>query len=139
PTFNVWAWSEGFDGAGSPATPLLSYPGIPKTPGAGLPPAGSLRDESARRVEEWRGCAKVPFPFPAHRTGRADFRHPALRQTSRESSRRLARPGAAVDAEDSEDGIRGEPAGPADPAGQVAAAQKRPHPLLDVAIHDGVG
>ena len=43
----MWAWSEGFDVPSSPATPLLSYPGIPKTPGAGLAPAGSLRDESA--------------------------------------------------------------------------------------------
>jgi len=38
------------------------------------------------RVEERRGCramrACVPFPFPAHQTGRADFPHPAFRQTS---------------------------------------------------------
>ena len=38
------------------------------------------------RVEDGRGglgpMANTPFPFPAHRTGRADFRHPALRLTS---------------------------------------------------------
>src|SRR5580658_4097128 len=38
------------------------------------------------RVEEWRGClgpeAIAPFPLPAHRTGRADFPHPALRLAS---------------------------------------------------------
>src|SRR5258706_8712935 len=38
------------------------------------------------RVEDGRGClgpmANAPFPIPAHRTGRADFRHPALRLVS---------------------------------------------------------
>jgi hypothetical protein len=38
------------------------------------------------RVEEGRGdlgpCGIVPFPFPAHRTGRGDFPHPALRPAS---------------------------------------------------------
>jgi len=34
------------------------------------------------RVEEQRGCPRVPFQLPAHRTGRADFQHPAFRQTS---------------------------------------------------------
>jgi hypothetical protein len=29
----------------------------------------------------------APFPLPAHRTGRADFPHPALRLDSREGSR----------------------------------------------------
>ena len=33
------------------------------------------------RVEERRG-ASGPFPLPAHQTGRADFQHPAFRQTS---------------------------------------------------------
>ena len=27
----------------------------------------------------------APFPFPAHQTGRADFSHPAFRQTSRQA------------------------------------------------------
>jgi hypothetical protein len=30
---------------------------------------------------------RVPIPLPPHRTGRADFQHPALRQTSHESTR----------------------------------------------------
>jgi hypothetical protein len=38
------------------------------------------------RVEDGRGSlgpmANAPFPIPAHRTGRADFRHPALRLVS---------------------------------------------------------
>ena len=33
------------------------------------------------RVESWRGELS-PFPAPAHRTGRADFPHPALRLDS---------------------------------------------------------
>ena len=48
---------------------------------------GSWRDDS--RVEEGRGGVeawpKAPFPFPAHQTGRADFPHPAFRQTSRQA------------------------------------------------------
>src|SRR5271156_1607853 len=38
----------------------------------------------------WRclsGSAVAPFPHPAHRTGRADFPHPALGQDSRRLSR----------------------------------------------------
>jgi uncharacterized membrane protein YphA (DoxX/SURF4 family) len=38
------------------------------------------------RVEDGRGSlgpmASAPFPIPAHRTGRADLRHPALRLAS---------------------------------------------------------
>src|SRR6476660_2808191 len=38
---------------------------------------------SFSRVEERRGAAlRSPFPLPAHRTGRADFPHPALRLAS---------------------------------------------------------
>src|SRR6266849_2123803 len=34
-------------------------------------------------VESWRGAvASAPFPLLAHRTGRADLRHPALRLVS---------------------------------------------------------
>jgi hypothetical protein len=32
----------------------------------------------------------VPFPLPAHRTGRADFPHPALQPTSREGMQRVS-------------------------------------------------
>ena len=34
--------------------------------------------------------AVAPFPLPAHRTGRADFRHPALRLASPQGTRRTA-------------------------------------------------
>ena len=41
---------------------------------------------SQGRVEDGRGSlgpvASTPFPIPAHRTGRADLRHPALRLAS---------------------------------------------------------
>ena len=45
-------------------------------------PCGPFRDpdESVLRVESRRGAVarSAPFPRPAHRTGRADFPHPAL-------------------------------------------------------------
>jgi len=44
------------------------------------------------RVEDGRGSlwpmANAPFPIPAHRTGRADLRHPALRLASSQGGRR---------------------------------------------------
>jgi hypothetical protein len=47
---------------------------------------GHLRSGPSGRVEDGRGSlgpmANAPFPIPAHRTGRADFRHPALRLVS---------------------------------------------------------
>ena len=65
----------------------------------GLAPTGKRRLHGARRVEVWRGgvrlsmsvsapfvwrclsgSAVAPFPHPAHRTGHADFPHPALGQ-----------------------------------------------------------
>ena len=49
-----------------------------------------------RRVEDGRGglsrAAIAPFPIPAHRTGRADFRHPALRLVSPRGPRRRCWP-----------------------------------------------
>jgi hypothetical protein len=47
---------------------------------ASLPSFFCLRS----RVEEERGGAlkRVPFPFPAHQTGRAVFPHPAFRLAS---------------------------------------------------------
>jgi len=87
-----------------------------------------LRTGAAGRVEMWRGCSRsglsvaapfvwrcpsnlavAPFPHPAHRTGHADFPHPALGQDFtpsptigcgllRSSARaRSARKGARVD------------------------------------------
>ena len=47
------------------------------------------RLDRSGRVEEERGSSgdAGPFPLPAHRTGRADFPHPALRQGSPPDSR----------------------------------------------------
>lgn len=81
-----WAWLRGSDEIRYQTPSLVSYPGIPRSPGEGLSPSGVSRRKGARRVEERRECrtirAFVPFPFPAHQTGRADFPHPAFRQTS---------------------------------------------------------
>ena len=69
---------------------------------------GDSRLRGARRVEERRGSGRrggsccrrlspsagasvhavAPFPLPAHRTGRADLRHPALRLASPQGTRR---------------------------------------------------
>ena len=62
------------------ATQAYRYP-----PEVGLPPTGVPRCKSARRVEERRGVGGHPFPFPAHQTGRADFQHPAFRQSSHDA------------------------------------------------------
>ena len=49
----------------------------------------------ARPVESRKGAgthaSMAPFPFPAHRTGRAVFPHPALRQSSPQGARRRPR------------------------------------------------
>jgi len=48
-------------------------------------------EKMGSRVEERRGdlgpFGIVPFPLPAHRTGREDFPHPVLQPTSRERMR----------------------------------------------------
>lgn len=68
-----------------------------------------------RRVEEGLGrlgrVGIAPFPFPAHRTGRADFPHPALRLASSRGTRRWSNVHASQtqDAEFAEDLIVGEP------------------------------
>ena len=48
----------------------------------------NLSTKESYTVESRKGAGPGPtgsrwFPFPAHRTGRAHFEHPALRQTSR--------------------------------------------------------
>src|SRR5271169_3950704 len=55
--------------------------------GVETPPFGFMR--TFGRVEDGRGGTAngAPFPIPAHRTGRADFPHPALRQVSSPDSR----------------------------------------------------
>jgi molybdate transport system substrate-binding protein len=48
--------------------------------------AVAVAAKAGGRVEDGRGSlgpkASAPFPIPAHRTGRADLRHPALRLAS---------------------------------------------------------
>ena len=78
--------SRGFDPAGCPAKPLVSYQGNRQFPGWNLPPLVKRAFRGARRVEDGRGglslLAIAPFPIPAHQTGRADFPHPAFRLDS---------------------------------------------------------
>src|SRR5580693_10105519 len=79
---------------------------------SGLTASYAHRTAGVGRVEMWRGDVRLsmsvpapfvwrclsgstiaPFPHPAHRTGQADFPHPALGQDSRRLSR--ATPSAA--------------------------------------------
>ena len=64
-----------------------------------------LPDIANGRVEDGRGSlgpmANVPFPIPAHQTGRADFRHPAFRLASPQGMRR-DRSGQALEAQNAE-------------------------------------
>ena len=68
-------------------------------PGVDPPEPQSCRPQQPGRIEDGRGSlgpmANAPFPISAHRTGRADFRHPALRLVSPQGTRR-ANGGAAV-------------------------------------------
>jgi len=94
------------------------------TPKAGTPrPAVS---EAMGRVEMWRGCCRpnisvaapfvwrclsglplAPFPHPAHRTGHADFPHPALGQDFTPSpTARRARARSVVRARSARTGAR---------------------------------
>src|SRR5215211_7928820 len=54
----------------------------------------SLTSGRNGRVEDGCGSlgpmANAPFPIPAHRTGRADLRHPALRLASPQGTRHAA-------------------------------------------------
>ena len=45
-----WAWLRGFDGIRYQVPSLVSYPGIPRTPGVGLSPTGVSRRKGARSV-----------------------------------------------------------------------------------------
>lgn len=72
-------------------------------------------DFALGRVEDGRGgwgpVAITPFPTLAHRTGRADFRHPALRPASSQGSRH-GNSGQAFETQQaafSMDNVEGEP------------------------------
>jgi hypothetical protein len=45
-----WAWLRGFDEVRYQTPSLVSYPGIPRTPGVGLSPTGDSRRKGARSV-----------------------------------------------------------------------------------------
>ncbi len=113
------------------------------------------------RVEGWRGGRRIgelpfaggfrlragasvrsmsPFPAPAHRTGRADFPHPALRWASRGSSRRLGTHRAAepTGSELGDDPVDRELLCPAR-RHLVAASQGVAHALREVSFHRPVG
>src|SRR5215217_3048043 len=72
--------------------------------------------ESRRGAVTWGHAAIAPFPLPAHRTGRADFPHPALRPASSQGPRRRSHGLLGTQTEDSklaEHDVSGEPCGPA--------------------------
>ena len=66
---------------------------LPADPSSAAEPAARSRSYGELgRVEDGRGSlgplASAPFPIPAHRTGRADLRHPALRLASPQGPQR---------------------------------------------------
>src|SRR5215471_16813306 len=91
--------------------------------------ADTVRDEWSRGVARWFRCSlsvsdsfgsrcltsstMLPFPHPAHRTGRADLLHPALGERSRCRPRETTRPrGEADEAQHFVQGCFGKPPGP---------------------------
>ena len=84
------AYSTAFNVTHS-AFPWLTRLPTVRRPAPGPGPASGVRQSSTTSrespVESRKGARPGPtgsrwFPFPAHRTGHADFPHPALRQTS---------------------------------------------------------
>src|SRR5206468_8204415 len=81
--------------------PGFPLPLTPQTPTTSVPDATKkhVRRSSSghkltalSRVEERRGHRlAVPFPLPAHQTGRAGFPHPAFRLASSQGTRRRAK------------------------------------------------
>src|SRR5579864_2598682 len=49
-----WAWLRGFDEIRYQISSLVSYPGIPSSPGEGLSPSGDSRRKGARCVANRR-------------------------------------------------------------------------------------
>src|SRR5437867_6221832 len=82
----------------------------------------------------------TPSPIPAHRTGRADFPHPALRLVSRSGTRtrpQLQR-SQPQDSQFSEDPLSRE-APDAARWHLVAASEEVPHAVIDVVVHSPIG
>jgi len=80
--------------------------------------------------------ANAPFPIPAHRTGHADFRHPALRLASPQGTRRGSERRAfeAQQAEFSVDNVAREPLAAA-PCHPVPSGEEVAHALIDVSVN----
>ena len=83
----------------------------------------------------WGRLANTPFPVPAHRTGRADFRHPALRLTSLQScrSRSIVDACHLQHADFSEHNAPREPT-TATSAYFVPSGEEVSHPIVDVIV-----
>ncbi len=77
-----------------------------------------------------------PFPIPAHRTGRADLRHPALRLASPHGTRRRGKWQAFESQKPafSIDDLTGEAFGPA-PCHFVPSGEEVAHALIDVSVN----
>src|SRR5262249_6829311 len=92
------------------------------------------------RVEDGHGglghMANAPFPILAHRTGRADLRHPALRLASARGTHDGAVKWPAFEAQQaafSVDNFAGEPDCPA-PCHLVPSGEEVTHALVDGAV-----
>src|SRR5436309_1314563 len=97
------------------------------------------------RVEERRGdwgpLAIAPFPLPAHRTGRADFPHPALRPASSQDPRLWSHglPGSQTeDTKLTEHDLSREPCGPSR-RDLVTLDQESLHARHDVVVNGAIG
>src|SRR5215813_1632491 len=106
--------------------------------------------ESRIGAVAWGLLANAPFPIPAHRTGRADFRHPALRLDSSHVVRYRVpwlrincqwtkmHAAQAQHAVGPEDFSCGEPAG-ATRSHLVPPTEEVAHPVVDVVVNGPVG
>src|SRR6185295_4199803 len=95
-------------------------------------------------VEDGRGGlgpeAITPFPIPAHRTGRADFRHPALRPASPRGIRR-GNSGQAFETQQaafSVDNFKREP-NRAAPCHLVPSGKEVSYALIDIVVDSPAG
>src|SRR5882757_9261213 len=101
---------------------------------------GNVGVESRRGAVAWGHVAIAPFPLPAHRTGRADFPHPALRPASSQGPRRWSHGLLGAQTEDAklaEHGVSREPCGPAR-RDLVTLDQEALHACHDMIVNDAV-